>query len=114
MPYGVKEIQRLTGQSTYVLWRNQITAAHGRKGVWSHVEDRVPEPIKESGELESEFRNRQEEHEMDASNALVLLEQSLPKSILMDVQHLETAFDVWQHLKKKFEPPGHRHTSTRD
>ena len=104
--HDLEHIQRLTGESTYGIWSEQTKTILLSRGVWRHVERRVPEPIKESDEFEHAFRNRLKFHEMDASQAIFIIQKYLPKTIMTDLRYLKTAFDIWQHLKKKYEPPG--------
>ena len=103
MSHDLKHIQRLNGQWNYGLWSVLVKTVLQSKGVWSHVKGIIPEPIKESEERKSDFRIRRKEHEMDAAKALGILQQSLSSVTVMDARYLETAYDVWEHLEKKYK-----------
>ena len=102
MSGDLTQITPLSSEWNYGHWSVQIKAVLQSKGIWRHAKGRIPEPIKESGERESEFRIRQKEHEMDESKALLILQQSLSQNVIPHVRHLETAYDIWEYLGTKY------------
>ena len=112
MPEDLNHIQRLTGQPTYDLWSVQIKAVLMSKGVWEHVQGSVIEPIQDPDESSAAFRARQNLHQLAASKASGILQQSLSKSIVMGIRTITDAHQIWHALRTKYEPTGLAHALT--
>lgn len=49
------------------------------------------------------------EYTIDKARATGILQQSLSKDIILDVEYIEEPEDIWSYLKSKYEPSGLAH-----
>ena len=105
-----KHIECLKGQSSYRIWSVQIKSILNSKGLWPYVIGKYSEPDSpEEGETKKSFNERLRDYTIDKAKAAGILQQSLSKDIILDVEFIEDPKDIWLYLKSKYEPSGLAH-----
>ncbi|KAI0997288.1 hypothetical protein K3495_g10899 [Podosphaera aphanis] len=100
-------IEQLKGQSSYRIWSVQIRSVLQSKGLWPYVLGGYSEPeMPEEGETKREFNARLKEYTIDKAKATGILQQSLSKYIILDVEFLDDPEHIWNFLESKYEPNG--------
>ena len=105
-----QQIECLKGQSSYRIWSVQIKSVLQSKGLWPYVQGKYSEPTSpEEGESKRDFNQRLKDYSIEDAKATGILQQSLSKDIILDVQYIDSPKEVWDYLKSKYEPKGLAH-----
>ena len=64
---------------------------------------------REKDESARDFNNRLKEHEIEKSRTTGILQQSLSRDIILDVEYLEEPQDILAYLKNRYEPSALAH-----
>ena len=105
-----RHIECLKGQSTYRIWSVQIKSVLQSKGLWPYVLGSYSEPTSpEEGESKRVFNQRLKEYTIEVAKAAGILQQSLSKDIILDVQYIDNPDEIWDYLKSKYDPKGLAH-----
>ncbi|KAI0993623.1 hypothetical protein K3495_g14561, partial [Podosphaera aphanis] len=103
-------IECLKGQSSYRVWSVQIKSVLQSRGLWPYVLGLYKEPNElEEGESKKDFNIHLRDFYIEKAKAAGILQQSLSKDIILDVEFIEDPCDIWTFLKSKYEPSGLAH-----
>ncbi|KAI1007728.1 hypothetical protein K3495_g492 [Podosphaera aphanis] len=103
-------IECLKGQSSYRVWSVQIKSVLQNRGLWPYVLGKYEEPNEpEEGESKKDFNIQLRNFYIEKAKASGILQQSLSKDIILDVEFIEDPCDTWTFLKLNYEPSGLAH-----